>query len=127
MASVGFRRAASGGVMFVPDEAVRLAIATVFARFGTLRNARVVQRHLLTNSLKLPPLVQSGPEAGQIVWVCPSYQMLHRMLVNPAYAGVFVYGRTKREVTPGDPPAIVDRRRARRRGTSWCLTSTRLI
>src|SRR5215212_8006421 len=38
--------------------------------------------------------------------------MLHRMLVNPAYAGTFVYGRTKREVMPGDPPAVVDRRLA---------------
>jgi DNA invertase Pin-like site-specific DNA recombinase len=84
---IGFRRTAKGGVMFDPDEAVRLAIATVFERFGVLRNARAVQRHFLTNGLKLPRLIQSGPEAGQIVWVRPSYQMLHRMLVNPAYAG----------------------------------------
>src|SRR4051794_25628744 len=109
---IGFRRTAKGGVMFDPDEAVRLAIATVFERFGVLRNARAVQRHFLTNGLKLPRLIQSGPETGQIVWVRPSYQMLHRMLVNPAYAGTFVYGRTKREVTPGDPPAVVDRRLA---------------
>src|SRR5829696_3358434 len=109
---IGFRRTAKDGVMLDPDEAVRLAIASVFERFGVLRNARAVQRHFLTNGLKLPRLIQSGPETGQIVWVRPSYQMLHRMLVNPAYAGTFVYGRTKREVTPGDPPAIVDRRLA---------------
>ena len=108
---IGFRRT-KDGVMLDPDEAVRLAIATVFERFGVLRNARAVQRHFLTNGLTLPRLVQSGPETEQIVWVRPSYQMLHRMLVNPAYAGTFVYGRTKREVTPGDPPAIVDRRLA---------------
>jgi DNA invertase Pin-like site-specific DNA recombinase len=108
---IGFRRT-KDGVMLDPDEAVRLAIATVFERFGVLRNARAVQRHFLTNGLKLPRLIQSGPETGQIVWVRPSSQMLHRMLVNPAYAGTFVYGRTRREVTPGDPPAIVDRRLA---------------
>src|SRR3982751_5544783 len=107
---IGFRRTAKGGVMLDPDEAVRLAIAAVFERFGVLRNARAVQRHFLTNGLKLPRLIQSGPEAGQIVWVRPSYQMLHRMLVNPAYASTFVFGRTKREVMPGDPPAVVDRR-----------------
>src|SRR5215210_8133679 len=39
---IGFRRTAKGGVMFDPDEAVRLAIATVFERFGVLRNARAV-------------------------------------------------------------------------------------
>ena len=83
---------------------------------------------LPTNGLKLPRLIQSGPETGQIVWVRPSYQMLHRMLVNPAYAGTFVYGRTKREVTPGDPPATSSIGGSRRRrGTSWCLTSTQPI
>src|SRR3954454_4849888 len=40
---IGFRRTATGGVMFDPDEAVRRAIATVFERFGILRNARSVQ------------------------------------------------------------------------------------
>src|SRR5215213_947804 len=63
---IGFRRTAKDGVMLDPDEAVRLAIATVFERFGVLRNARAVQRHFLTNGLKLPRLIQSGPETEQI-------------------------------------------------------------
>ena len=78
---IGFRRTAKGGVMFDPDEAVRLAIATVFERFGVLRNARAVQRHFLTNGLKLPRLIQSGPEAGQIVWMRPSYQPVDEVVI----------------------------------------------
>lgn len=109
---VGFRRRPDGRVVQDPDEAVRLAITTLFERFATLRNARAVQRHFLDHGLKLPRLVQSGPEAGHIHWVRPSYQIVHRILVNPAYAGAFVYGRCRREVRPGDPPAIVDHRRA---------------
>src|SRR3954451_12942591 len=77
---IGFRRTAKGGVMLDPDEAVRLAIATVFERFGVLRNARAVQRHFLTNGLKLPRLIQSGPEAGQIVWVRPSCTLGRRLV-----------------------------------------------
>lgn len=108
---VGYRRRPDGAVILDPDEAVRLAVSTVFERFSVLRNARAVQRHFLDHGLKLPRLIQSGPETGQIVWVRPSYQMIQRILVNPAYAGTFVYGRTKREVTPGDPPTVTDHRR----------------
>ena len=108
---VGYRRRPDGAAILDPDEAVRLAVATVFERFAVLRNGRAVQRHFLRNGLTLPRLVQHGPEAGRVIWVRPSYQMIQKMLVNPAYAGAFVYGRVKREVAPGDPPSSVDRRR----------------
>ena len=36
--------------------------------------------------------------------------MFHRMLVNPAYAGTFVYGRVRREIAAGDPPVATTRR-----------------
>ena len=109
---VGYRRRPDGAAILDPDEAVRLAVATVFERFAVLRNGRAVQRHFLQNGLTLPRLVQHGPEAGRIVWLRPSYQMIQKMLVNPAYAGAFVYGRVKREVAPGDPPSSTDRRRS---------------
>jgi DNA invertase Pin-like site-specific DNA recombinase len=99
---VGYRRRPDGVAILDPDEAVRLAVATVFERFAVLRNARAVQRHFLQNGLALPRLIQHGPQAGQIVWIRPAYQMIHKMLTNPAYAGVFVYGRVKREVEPGE-------------------------
>jgi Recombinase len=41
--------------------------------------------------------------------VRPTYQMIQQILTNPAYAGVFVYGRRRREAVPGDPPEMVDR------------------
>ena len=107
---VGYRRRPDGVAILDPDEAVRLAVATVFERFAVLRNARAVQRHFLENGLTLPRLVQHGPQAGQIVWARPAYQMIQKMLTNPAYAGAFVYGRVKREVEPGEPPSSIERR-----------------
>jgi DNA invertase Pin-like site-specific DNA recombinase len=107
---VGYRRRPDGVAILDPDEAVRLAVATVFERFAVLRNARAVQRHFLENGLTLPRLVQHGPQAGQIVWARPAYQMIQKMLTNPAYAGAFVYGRVRREVEPGEPPSSIERR-----------------
>src|SRR5690242_14992762 len=107
---VGYRRRPDGAVLQDPDEAVRLAVAAVFERFAALGNARAVLRHFAGNGLAFPRLVQAGPEMGRIVWVRPRYGMIHRMLVNPAYAGAFVYGRCRREVSAGDPPAVAERR-----------------
>jgi DNA invertase Pin-like site-specific DNA recombinase len=107
---VGFRRRPDGVVVHDPDDAVRLAIATVFERFAVLRSARAVQRHFLDNGLDLPRLLQTGAAAGTIAWVRPTYQMVQQILTNPAYAGVFVYGRRRREVVPGDPPLATERR-----------------
>jgi DNA invertase Pin-like site-specific DNA recombinase len=109
---VGFRRRPDGSVVQDPDDAVRLAITTVFERFAVLRSARAVQRHFLEHGLALPRLLQTGAEAGSLAWVRPTYQMIQQILTNPAYAGVFVYGRRRREAVPGDPPATTDRRLA---------------
>lgn len=107
---VGYRRRSDGAVVQDPDDAVRLAIGTVFERFAALGNARAVLRHFVGNSLLMPRLVQAGPDIGRIVWEQPVYRMFHRMLVNPAYAGTFVYGRVRREITAGDPPVATTRR-----------------
>ena len=37
--------------------------------------------------------------------------MIQQVLTSPVYAGVFVYGRRKQEVSPGDPPVVAERRR----------------
>ena len=107
---VGYRRRPDGAVVQDPDEAVRLAVAAVFERFAALGNARAVLRHFAGNGLAFPRLAQAGPEAGRIAWVRPRYGMIHRMLANPAYAGAFVYGRCRQEVSAGDPPTVAERR-----------------
>jgi hypothetical protein len=63
-----------------------------------------VQRYFHAHHLSLPRLIQTGLDTGQIRWVTPTYQMIQQILSSPVYAGVFVYGRRKTQVIPGDPP-----------------------
>jgi DNA invertase Pin-like site-specific DNA recombinase len=107
---VGYRRRPDGAVVQDPDDAVRLALNTVFERFAALGNARAVLRHFVENGLVFPRLVQAGPEMGRIAWERPVYRMIHRVLTNPAYGGTFVYGRCREEAAAGDPPATATRR-----------------
>src|SRR4051794_34613450 len=108
---VGYRRLGDGTVVLDPAEEVRATLARVFERFALLRNGRAVQRDFAEHGLKMPRLIQHGAEAGRVVWLRPTYQMIQQVLTSPVYAGVFVYGRRKREVGPGDPPVVAERRR----------------
>jgi hypothetical protein len=36
--------------------------------------------------------------------------MIQQVLTSPVYAGVFVYGRRRQEIGPGDPPVVTLRR-----------------
>ena len=108
---VGYRRLGDGTVVLEPDEQVRATLTLLFERFDLLRNARAVQRYFLEHGLAMPRLIQQGAEAGRIAWVRPTYQMIQQVLTSPVYAGVFVYGRRQRQVAPGDPPIVADRRR----------------
>lgn len=81
-------------VVLSPDESVQAAIATVVARFSELRSARQVLLVLREDGLKLP----RRPNGSQrITWAEATYPAVHDFLTNPAYAGAFVFGRTKIE------------------------------
>jgi DNA invertase Pin-like site-specific DNA recombinase len=107
---VGYRRLGDGSVVLDPDDEVRATLARIFERFAVLRNGRAVQRDLAEHRLRMPRLIQCGAEAGRITWVRPTYQMIQQVLTSPVYAGVFVYGRRKQEISPGDPPVVAVRR-----------------
>jgi DNA invertase Pin-like site-specific DNA recombinase len=107
---VGYRRLGDGTVVLDPDDGVRDTLARIFERFAVLRNGRAVQRYFAEHDLKMPRLIQQGADAGRIMWVRPTYQMIQQVLTSPVYAGVFVYGRRKQEMTPGDPPIVTTRR-----------------
>jgi len=101
---VGYRRLPDETVVLDPDEQVQAAICTVFEQFAALRSARAVQRYFHEHHLSLPRLIQTGLDSGQIRWVTPAYQMIQQILSSPVYAGVFVFGRRKMQVVPGNPP-----------------------
>lgn len=101
---VGYRRQHDGSVVLDPDEQVATTLRALFAHFARLKNARAVQRYFLEHGLAMPRYVQSGLDYGRLVWTRPTYQMIQQVLTNPAYAGIFVYGRRVQQVQPGDPP-----------------------
>jgi DNA invertase Pin-like site-specific DNA recombinase len=88
---------ADGEVRLHPDEAVCGAVRTVLERFAELGSVRAVWLWFRNEGLKFP--LQSTTLGGpsQIRWVVPTYQAIHNVVTHPAYAGAYVYGRTRHE------------------------------
>jgi Recombinase/Recombinase zinc beta ribbon domain len=82
--------------MLTADEAVREAVAVIYRRFAELGSARAVLLSLRGDGLLLPRRA-SGSPSGRITWAPASYPAVHDILTNPAYAGAFVFGRTRTE------------------------------
>jgi excisionase family DNA binding protein len=87
---------ADGEVLLHPDEAVVTAIRTIFDRFAEMGSARRVWLWLRDRGLKLPLQMHAHAE---IRWVDASYHAVHQVLANPVYAGAYVYGKTRTQVT----------------------------
>jgi len=91
---VGYVSTADGKVHKDPDRQVQARIVYVFRLFTRLRVARKVLLQLRTEDLQLPTLVWGGPQHGRVVWKAPTLSAVVRMLHNPTYAGVYVYGQS---------------------------------
>jgi hypothetical protein len=87
---------ADGEVLFHSDEAVITAYRSIFARFAETGSARRVWLWLRDQGHKLP--LQMSAHA-KIRWVDASYHAIHQVLTNPVYAGAYVYGKTRTEMT----------------------------
>ena len=90
---VGYVYDEAGAIRKDPDRQVQSRITYIFKLFERLRVARQVLVHLRDEDLKLPAKVWSGPHHGRIVWKAPTLSALVRLLHNPTYAGVYVYGQ----------------------------------
>lgn len=89
-----------------PDRRVQQAVRGVFDAFRRLGSARQVMLFHQKEGLELP-----SEHLGETIWVKPAYGRVLAFLNNPTYAGSFVFGRHRRERTPGSAP--VGQRRAR--------------
>src|SRR5215217_715976 len=88
---------APGEVGFHPDEQVCGAIRTVLERFAELGSVRAVWLWLRQEGLKFPLQATTLGGPAQIRWVTPTYQAINKVVTHPAYAGAYVYGRTRHE------------------------------
>ena len=91
---VGLDRDESGAITLSADEQVRHAIERVLCLWRRLGSARQVVMELVAEGQRLP---RRTVGQRRVRWVRASYGAVHDFLTNPAYAGAFVYGRTRTE------------------------------
>jgi DNA invertase Pin-like site-specific DNA recombinase len=89
----GYVRGADGHWELDPDAQVRERLAYLFDSFRRLGVARSVVRDLKQKALDLPTRVATREGYGSLIWKTPSLSAVVRILRNPAYAGVYVFGR----------------------------------
>jgi DNA invertase Pin-like site-specific DNA recombinase len=85
-----------GEVRLHPDAAVASAIRTIFARFAELGSVRRVWLWLRSEGLTFPMQTHYG---AAIRWIDPSYTAIYHVPTNPVYAGAYVYGKSRRQIT----------------------------
>ncbi len=84
------------------DEGVRHSLEMVFQLYRQLGSVRGVLQYLHRSGLELPYRRVSRGLGQQIGWRQATYDELHHILTNPTYAGVYCYGRRRREYDPVD-------------------------
>lgn len=100
---VGLVRDLAGRVVKHPDAEVRERIEFTFATFLRVKSIHGVVREMTAAGLRLPRRERGGND-GAIVWRRPTAAAISTLLHNPAYAGTFVYGRSRfRPRIPGGP------------------------
>lgn len=87
----GLVRQEDGRAVKDPDLQVKQAIEMVFRSFLELRSSSKVVRHFNEQGLRIPRRHRNQ----ETVWRLPTIAAVVTILRNPAYAGAFVYGRTK--------------------------------
>jgi len=96
---VGLVRDADGVVRKEPNLEVQQRLELVFATFLQRRSASKVLQVLNERQLRLP----RRNRFGDVVWKVPTVSAILAILKNPAYAGAFVYGRTRTIRTGAGP------------------------
>jgi DNA invertase Pin-like site-specific DNA recombinase len=91
----GYARRPSGEVALDPDEQVQAVVRLVFGLFEQLGTVHAVLRFLVGHQVQIGMRERSGPGKGEVVWRAPHQQGLVNMLRNPAYAGIYAYGRSR--------------------------------
>ena len=97
---VGLVRDATDTVHQDPHREVQERLALVFATFLRVKSASKVLDFFKAHDLPLP----RRDRFGDLIWKSPTVAAILQILKNPAYAGAFVYGRTRS--VRSDPTAL---------------------
>ncbi|MHB8597173.1 MAG: recombinase family protein [Ktedonobacteraceae bacterium] len=82
-------------IVLDPDLQVQAAIREVFCSFHSTGSAFATVRHFHREHLLFPRRIRCGSHQGEIVWGEVQHHDVLRVLHQPAYAGAYVFGRTR--------------------------------
>jgi DNA invertase Pin-like site-specific DNA recombinase len=98
---IGFERRVGGEeIHLTADQAVRDALARIFALFVQLGSIRGVLRALHRAHLEVPRRVVVRGLGTTVRWDPPSYDAVYAVLTNPLYAGVYCFGKRQSQPDP---------------------------
>ncbi len=100
---IGLIRTKNGEVQKDPDSSVQQLINIIFDIFLRVGSAAKTVQQLNKKGLNIP----RRDNFGDLYWRKPSIAAVISTLKNPAYAGVFVYGRTRSAASRKDPSIMV--------------------
>ncbi len=96
---IGFVYDSEGRLGLDPDQQIQHAVRMLFDTFTRTATAFAVVRVFRQHGLRFPRRVPSGPHRGDVIWGELEHSQVLRILHNPRYAGVFVYGRSRTRKT----------------------------
>jgi DNA invertase Pin-like site-specific DNA recombinase len=111
--ATGFVYDALGHLILDPDEQVQQAVRLLFDLFDQCGSALAVVQHFNTHGLLFPTRFWGGLRDGELAWQPLCNGRVLTILHNPAYAGAYVFGKTKTrtQTLPGEAPRIKGRTR----------------
>jgi DNA invertase Pin-like site-specific DNA recombinase len=92
---IGFCYTEDDRIVLDPDRQVQDTIRLLFRTFRRTGSASATVRAFRQDQVPFPRRVRSGPHQGELVWGDLPHHAVLRILHNPCYAGVFVFGRTR--------------------------------
>jgi DNA invertase Pin-like site-specific DNA recombinase len=100
---IGFAYDAQGRLVLDPDQQIQQTLRTLFHTFQRTGSAMATVREFRRSGVLFPRRIHSGPAKGEVIWGKLEHSHVLRVLHNPRYAGVFVYGRSRtRRTIDGD-------------------------
>lgn len=89
-------------IVLDPDEEVQGAVALVFRLFRETGSAFAVVQRFAETGLRFPKRSYGGAWDGKLIWGRLTHGRVLNMLKNPAYAGMYVFGRYQyqRQIRP---------------------------
>ena len=92
---IGLCYTEADAIVLDPDLQVQTSMREVFRRFQQTGSAFATVRHFHQHHLLFPRRICCGPHQGESVWGEMQHHDVLRVLHQPAYAGTYVFGRTR--------------------------------